>query len=193
MVQLVLLRHGQSKSNAERFLAGREDVPLTAQGEAEARRAGELLRGHHFDFVFTSELERAWRTTEIVLETLGERVVYTRVPALIEKDFGQFSGRPLSALDEYRDQPWYGNLDMPMPGGEGREQIDKRVHNYFNHHVRKMLAAGHSVLIVAHVHVLLSIARLVEGTDELIILKNCVPRVYELDENLNVTSVKNLL
>ncbi|MFD1049292.1 histidine phosphatase family protein, partial [Kibdelosporangium lantanae] len=41
---LVLLRHGESVWNAENLFTGWVDVPLSAKGEGEARRGGELLR-----------------------------------------------------------------------------------------------------------------------------------------------------
>ena len=46
MPQLVLLRHGQSRWNAENLFTGWYDVDLTEQGEEEARAAGRLLRAH---------------------------------------------------------------------------------------------------------------------------------------------------
>ena len=44
MTRLVLLRHGESEWNALDLFTGWVDVGLSATGEAEARRAGELLR-----------------------------------------------------------------------------------------------------------------------------------------------------
>jgi 2,3-bisphosphoglycerate-dependent phosphoglycerate mutase len=72
MHQLVLLRHGTSQWNQENRFTGWVDVPLSEAGIAEARRAGELLRGAGlgFDVAFTSVLKRAVKTLWIVLEEL---------------------------------------------------------------------------------------------------------------------------
>ena len=59
MPQLVLLRHGESQWNLENRFTGWTDVPLTDRGREEARRAGEKLRGIHFDKAYTSSLQRA--------------------------------------------------------------------------------------------------------------------------------------
>ena len=72
MTSLVLLRHGQSVWNQDNRFTGWVDVDLTAQGVAEAQRAGRYLReaGLTFDIAFTSLLKRAIRTLWIALDEL---------------------------------------------------------------------------------------------------------------------------
>ena len=74
MPTLVLVRHGQSQWNLENRFTGWVDVDLSAQGEAEAARSGELLAetGIAFDRVFTSVLTRAIRTADIALARAGQ-------------------------------------------------------------------------------------------------------------------------
>ncbi len=69
MPLLVLLRHGQSQWNLDNRFTGWVDVNLTPEGEAQARRGGELLKdaGIHFDRQYTSVLTRAIRTGEIAV------------------------------------------------------------------------------------------------------------------------------
>jgi phosphohistidine phosphatase SixA len=62
MGTLILVRHGQSQWNLENRFTGWVDVPLTPQGESEARRAGEHLKGYQFTRAFASVLQRAQRT-----------------------------------------------------------------------------------------------------------------------------------
>jgi 2,3-bisphosphoglycerate-dependent phosphoglycerate mutase len=73
MPHLALIRHGQSQWNLDNRFTGWVDVNLTAEGEAQARRAGELLRQADIDFdrVFTSVLTRAIRTANLALEEAG--------------------------------------------------------------------------------------------------------------------------
>ena len=71
MNRLVLLRHGQSTWNLQNRFTGFTDVELTEDGRREARIAGELLSGTHFDKVFCSTLKRAIETVEIALESSG--------------------------------------------------------------------------------------------------------------------------
>ena len=72
MIELVLLRHGQSTWNRENRFTGWTDVDLTPQGVEEARRAGRLLAeaGHSFDVAYTSLLKRAIRTLWLVLDEM---------------------------------------------------------------------------------------------------------------------------
>ena len=69
MPELILLRHGQSEWNVANLFTGWHDVDLTAQGEAEARQAGVLLKEAGVDLrvLHTSLLTRAIRTAELCL------------------------------------------------------------------------------------------------------------------------------
>jgi len=69
MPRLVLLRHGQSRWNLENRFTGWVDVDLSEQGEAEAKRGGELIKaaGLEFTRAYASVLTRAIRTTTIAL------------------------------------------------------------------------------------------------------------------------------
>ena len=72
MALLVLVRHGESQWNRENRFTGWVDVPLTETGRREAERAGELLRGMHFDRAYTSVLQRATETLDIILRVTGQ-------------------------------------------------------------------------------------------------------------------------
>ena len=60
-----LARHGETAWTISRQHTGRTDLPLTAQGEAQARKLGERLDGLKFAAVLTSPLQRAVRTCEL--------------------------------------------------------------------------------------------------------------------------------
>jgi 2,3-bisphosphoglycerate-dependent phosphoglycerate mutase len=72
MIKLVLVRHGQSEWNAANRFTGWTDVGLTAQGVAEAKTSGELLKknGLTFDLAYTSRQKRAIKTLDIILEEM---------------------------------------------------------------------------------------------------------------------------
>src|SRR3954462_9474979 len=74
---MILLRHGQSEWNlADRF-TGWVDVDLTAEGEAQATKGGELIaaEGLAIDRCFTSVLTRAIRTSWLALAAAGQTFV----------------------------------------------------------------------------------------------------------------------
>lgn len=92
---LTLLRHGESEWNRSGRFTGWADVGLTAAGEAEAARAGRVLRecGYAFDRCFTSALRRAVRSGEIVLRTMGHTHVDPEQSwRLNERHYGALQG-----------------------------------------------------------------------------------------------------
>jgi 2,3-bisphosphoglycerate-dependent phosphoglycerate mutase len=93
--KLVLVRHGQSTWNLENLFTGWTDVDLTAQGRAEARAAGALLReqGHEFDLAFTSVLKRAIRTLWLLLDEMDRMwMPVERDWRLNERHYGALQG-----------------------------------------------------------------------------------------------------
>ena len=95
MIDLVLLRHGESTWNRENRFTGWTDVDLTERGAEEARRAGRLLAeaGHVFDVAHTSLLKRAIRTLWIVLDEMDLMwIPVHRSWRLNERHYGALQG-----------------------------------------------------------------------------------------------------
>src|SRR5262249_50078552 len=93
MPELILLRHGESQWNLENRFTGWVDVPLSPRGETEARKAGEKLRGHRIDKLYTSVLARAIDTARIALAVAGIGALPTeRDAALNERKYGDLQG-----------------------------------------------------------------------------------------------------
>jgi 2,3-bisphosphoglycerate-dependent phosphoglycerate mutase len=122
MPQLALIRHGQSKWNLQNRFTGWVDIDLTADGEAQARRAGELLAAAEFkpDRAFSSVLTRAVRTLNFCLE--GLQRVWIPVEKswrLNERHYGALAGLD---KDETREKHgadqvkiWRRSFDIPPP------------------------------------------------------------------------------
>src|SRR5689334_19888583 len=105
---LVLLRHGFSEWNAKNLFTGWVDVDLTAQGESEARRGGELLREHDLlpDVVHTSVLRRAIRTADITLNVIDRHwIAVRRSWRLNERHYGALQGKnKKQTLEQYGEE-----------------------------------------------------------------------------------------
>lgn len=69
---VVIIRHGKTEYNKLGVFTGWEDAPLSNEGRAEARKAGQLLKMHgiQLDVVYTSWLSRAIETAWLVLDEL---------------------------------------------------------------------------------------------------------------------------
>jgi 2,3-bisphosphoglycerate-dependent phosphoglycerate mutase len=122
MSTLILLRHGESEWNAKNLFTGWVDVDLTAKGEAEARRGGELLREHGLlpDVVHTSVQKRAIRTAELSLN-VAERswIPVRRHWRLNERHYGALQGKnKKETLEQYGEEQfmlWRRSYDVPPP------------------------------------------------------------------------------
>ena len=122
MYTIVLLRHGESTWNQENRFTGWKDVDLSAQGRAEAREAGCLLRdgGYTFDLAFTSVLKRAIKTLGIVLDEMDLLwIPVTKHWRLNERHYGALQGldKAETAAKHGEDQVkiWRRSYDIPPP------------------------------------------------------------------------------
>ena len=94
---LWFVRHGESTWNASGFVQGQANGPvLTRKGRAEAADVAARLAGATITAIYTSDLQRARQTAEIVGRALA--MVPQSEPALRERNFGRAQGRPHSKL-----------------------------------------------------------------------------------------------
>jgi 2,3-bisphosphoglycerate-dependent phosphoglycerate mutase len=203
MPTLVLVRHGQSQWNLENKFTGWVDVPLTELGEKEAHRAGQLLRGSKFDIAFTSDLQRAQKTLDIILQEIGQtNLTIIKDKALNERHYGDLQGLDKAeTAKKYGDEQvkiWRRSYDIAPPGigGESLKDTAARTLPYFDHKIVPYLKEGKNVLVAAHGNSLRSIVMHLETlTKEQVLelnLDTAVPRVYELDKDLKILSSKDL-
>lgn len=179
MSRLILLRHGQSQWNLENRFTGWVDVDLTAEGEAQARRGGELIAeaGFRPAVMFTSVLTRAKRTGALALSSAGLKdVPVIEDWRLNERHYGGLTGldKAETALKHGEDQVkiWRRSYDIPPPPLEPGSEWDfagdpryagqaipdteslkttlDRVLPYWNEAIAPRLKAGEDVLIAAH-------------------------------------------
>jgi 2,3-bisphosphoglycerate-dependent phosphoglycerate mutase len=179
MPRLILLRHGQSQWNLENRFTGWVDVDLTAEGEAQARRGGELIRDADFHpaVMFTSVLTRAQRTGALALDSAGLKdVPVIEDWRLNERHYGGLTGldkAETAALHgDAQVKIWRRSYDIPppplAPGGEWDFSTDARyagqtipdteslkttldrVLPYWDAAIAPRLRAGEDVLIAAH-------------------------------------------
>jgi 2,3-bisphosphoglycerate-dependent phosphoglycerate mutase len=120
--RLVLIRHGESEWNAKNLFTGWVDVNLSAAGEAEARRGGELLRDRGIlpEVLHTSLLRRAIRTAEIALDVCDRNWLPVRRSwRLNERHYGALQGKDkkqtLEQFGEEQFMIWRRSYDTPPP------------------------------------------------------------------------------
>jgi probable phosphoglycerate mutase len=146
--QLWLVRHGATEWATLGRHTSRTDVPLTDAGEQQARRLGELLRGHPFAEVLSSPLHRALDTCR--LAGFGDRAEL--VDDLREWDYGEDEGRTTAEIQV--DRPgWTIWADGPR-GGETIDEVAARADRV----IERVRKADGDVLCFAHGHVLRVVA-----------------------------------
>jgi probable phosphoglycerate mutase len=119
-LRLHLVRHGQTAWSLSGQHTGRTDIPLTAQGEDEARLLSPWLSRIPFTHVLTSPRQRARRTC--ILAGLDAHAQIE--PDLAEWDYGDYEGA-LSADIRAKRPGWNAFLDG-CPGGEMPAQVSAR-------------------------------------------------------------------
>ncbi len=106
MLQVYLVRHGETQWNAERRIQGQSDSPLTAHGE-RGRQVGERARTLGITHIITSDLGRTRRTAEIIAEACGCSVIADA--RLRELDMGVLEKRHIDSLSE-EEEGWRRQL-----------------------------------------------------------------------------------
>ncbi|QNQ18945.1 2,3-diphosphoglycerate-dependent phosphoglycerate mutase GpmB [Kosakonia sp. SMBL-WEM22] len=130
MLQVYLVRHGETHWNAERRIQGQSDSPLTDKGETQARQVAERAKALGITHIITSDLGRTRRTAEIIADICGCDV--TLEPRLRELNMGVLERRPLDSLTEeeegWRRQLVNGTADGRIPEGESMQELSERMH-----------------------------------------------------------------
>ncbi|MDY6943827.1 MAG: 2,3-diphosphoglycerate-dependent phosphoglycerate mutase [Pseudomonadota bacterium] len=191
---LVLIRHGQSAWNAQNRFTGWVDVPLTEAGWKEAEMAGHKLANYRFDAAFTSHLQRAICTLQVVLRENqsgntpifipadntvpresyqprdGEFPVHMHITALAERHYGDLQGlnkdEVKSKHGEEQFKKWRRGFDTPPPNGESLKDTCERVRPYFESHIRPRLNDNQTLLISAHGNSLRALTKDLEGISD---------------------------
>ncbi|ANI84588.1 MULTISPECIES: 2,3-diphosphoglycerate-dependent phosphoglycerate mutase GpmB [Kosakonia] len=130
MLQVYLVRHGETQWNAERRIQGQSDSPLTEKGETQAWQVAERAKALGITHIIASDLGRTRRTAEIIADACGCEI--TLEPRLRELDMGVLERRHIDSLTEeeegWRRQLVNGTADGRIPDGESMQELSDRMH-----------------------------------------------------------------
>lgn len=119
---IVLVRHGQSTTNAQGLLVGRSDAHLSELGEQQARALVPWLA--QVEEVLTSPLARARETAALALP--GRTPIVKE--SFVEVDYGALDGTSLAALTSEHWRAFEHEHTLAFGGGESLADVDSRVH-----------------------------------------------------------------
>jgi probable phosphoglycerate mutase len=137
-----LARHGETAWTVTGQHTGQTDLPLTPNGERNARRLGLRLQGMSFVKVFTSPLQRAIRTCELA----GFGAVAEVDEDLVEWDYGRYEG--MRSAEILAKRPGWQLFRDGCPEGESPEEVGLRADRV----VERVRAAGGDVLVFSSGH-----------------------------------------
>lgn len=151
--RVYLVRHGETEWNRRGLLQGTANVPLSAQGLAQAAQLAAELRGVHFDAAYSSPLDRARTTAALVCA--GRALAVALLDDLREISYGRWQGLDAAARDaddaalhrQWHQAPWA----VTFPGGESLADVAVRArramaHVAGVHPAQTVLVSGHGHL-----------------------------------------------
>lgn len=212
--RLTLLRHGESVWNRENRFTGWVDVPLSENGEFEARAAAALIStaGLSFSVAYVSHLRRAIQTLWLVLDELNLMWLPQRGDwRLNERHYGALQGlNKAETAARYSDEqvkqwrrgyatppppspPQEAAADgVPPPRGESLRDVVPRVRAAYDERIAPALVARQNVLVVAHGNSLRALIKTLDAVSDEDIVNEEVPTgkplLYELDADLKSLS-----
>jgi probable phosphoglycerate mutase len=143
---LILIRHGETEWSRSGRHTGRTDIPLTTRGEQQAADASRTLAGWSVDRAYTSPMERARRTAELV-EPTCELVTDD---LLVEWDYGIYEGE---STPQTRERiPGWSVWTHEIVGGESVDDVGARADAFIERFDREV--GDGTAVVFAHGHLL---------------------------------------
>jgi alpha-ribazole phosphatase len=186
MTRLCLVRHGQTDWNLEGRYQGQSDVPLNEKGRAQARILARQLQGQSFDAIYTSDLQRAKETAEIISAFVHAPVLTE--PRLREIDQGKWEGQLVEVIKARYAELWRQRSVDPAsvrpPGGETVEEVAQRVHGALDdiiatHPNARVLIVSHGLALAT---IICKVRRIPMGQAYSVIPENAEPIWVEWDK-----------
>ena len=159
MQSFYFMRHGNTDWNVEKRIQGSIDIPLNAEGRAQAAAAAKQLEHAQIDGIITSPATRARETAEIICQATGLPLVEVH-PELHDRDFGDLEGemrdKLLALVAAQTDEKF---LLLQAPNGEHWEDMRERISSTMTdiltrHGDKRLLVVGHHMVWVAFMQAL---------------------------------------
>ena len=134
MIEIILVRHGETEWNVSEIFRGRSDIELNETGIRQAELLAEYLNKIKIDAIYSSPLKRAFKTAEIIAGY--HKLDVDIATGLIDFDFGQWQGlshQKVKAKYEELYAAWTNRPDqVKMPDGESLDDVRKRATGVVN-------------------------------------------------------------
>lgn len=192
---IIFLRHGQAENNTKKILAGRTSgINLTEEGKKQAEQAGKMLESLNISAIYSSPIDRAVQTTEIIKKYC--HVEYKIDDRLIELDMGQFTMMPYQEIFNKHGNVFLkfysGSTEVSENGVETFADVKKRINDMVDFVITKH--KNENVVLVTHMDPIKAIIGKVlklnpEVLFELIIANASLSIIKNHDQNLYLTAI----
>lgn len=150
MLEVLIIRHGETAWNKADIFRGRVQIGLSETGLKQAEKLAKFLSHKKIQALYCSPLQRALQTAEAVANR--QNLAAQPLEGLTDLDFGKWEGVPVQEVKiKYPEafQTWHDRPDrVEIPEGESLEQARKRALDTIN----KIMADNKqgTVAIVTH-------------------------------------------
>ena len=155
------VRHGETPHNREGRLQGRVDLELSERGLDQADRVAGRFARSPVAHVYSSPLVRARQTAAAIAAVCGCEVEVD--DRLIELDYGEWDGKPLSEMRTPRGELWFADPTFAPPGGESLVDVTRRVARFCE---ERLSVDGEHIVAVSHVSPIKAAVAWSLGVDE---------------------------
>lgn len=174
VMNIYLVRHGQTEANVNKLFNGRNEGNLTQFGIEQAKSLLDIIKNLNIDIIFSSPLKRAIQTAEILNLNNKELIIDER---LIERDFKNYTLKSVELIEDksiiYKKE-CENDIDI-----EPFSKICERVGNFISD--IKLKYNEKNILIVSHGDIILAFKMYFEkGTTNIQQPKHCEIIKYKI-------------
>lgn len=134
MLEIILVRHGETDSNIRGTYCGWTDPELNERGKTQARRAAELLKAEKLNAIYASPLKRAYGTAAIINRAHNIEIITDE--RLKEQNFGEWEDLTYAEIEEkYAEEciKWKNDwMNYCIKGGENPARVYGRVSDFMD-------------------------------------------------------------
>ena len=150
MTKIVIVRHGQTKWNLEKRFRGSQDIPLDETGILQAEALARRLAPENIAAIYSSHLQRALKTAEIIAASHG--LVPITTDGLSNINYGDLEGRLISEIAADFPEFYRAMLETPhlvrFPGGNTLDELADRAVSGLHEMIAKH--PGQTFVAVSH-------------------------------------------
>ena len=189
MTRLIMIRHGETNWNVENRKQGRNDQPLNAKGEIQAKLVADYVKSkYQIEHVWTSPLKRCSDTAALF------SLPVSTSDLLIEIDYGEWEGMLQSDIDKnYPIQEQHNPVWREAPGGEQKSNLPIRGHRWIK---ESMINDQHGdIVLVGHggsmKGLLVALLELPDYAMDIFQIDNCSVTTVEIRKGVNLLTALN--